>query len=104
VSSHPHTALSAQRLRALESEIRRRPPRPAAAGRLRVSAPPIRTCYLTLTRLEGPREAVLDYAAFLFDAEKKQDAPPQPGLAVEAVEAEENGELALLLSAGISLG
>jgi hypothetical protein len=83
---------------ALRELLRSRALRPEAAARVHVTTPPARSCYLQLTRVAGPREAVLDYAAWLLAPE---NAPPDnshthPDL--EAVEHEEGDELTLLLS------
>ena len=66
-SEHPR--ITPRRLR---EQIRRRAPRPAAGRRLTVSAPPLDGAargaerVVDYTRLSGPRDDVMDYAAFLF--------------------------------------
>lgn len=86
---------------ALVALIRNRPLRTAARSQIKVSTVPIRTCYETLTRLRGPRDAVLDYAAFLFADDAESAAPATPRLALEEAHIEDDGAtLSLLLSRG----
>lgn len=86
---------------ALVALIRYRPLRAAARSQIKVSTVPIRTCYETLTRLSGPLEAVLDYAAFLFADDAVSAAPATPPLALEEAHIEDDGAtLSLLLSRG----
>jgi hypothetical protein len=61
-----HTALVRRMLHA-------RTPRPDAVARVRTRTLPLRTCYETDLRVEGPVDAVLDYAAWLLAPEA---APP----------------------------
>ena len=79
-------------LRALIAE---RTPRAAAASAVTISAPHARSAYLAYTRLAGPRDDVLDYAAYLFASDTAQGTGR---LELEAVEREAGGELTLLLS------
>ena len=60
-----------------------------------VSAPHARSAYLAYMRLAGPRDDVLDYAAYLFSTDTGQGAAQ---LDLDAVEKEGHGELTLLLS------
>jgi hypothetical protein len=61
------TAAEAPRIRRhLREDIRTRTPRPGAVSRLSISSPPSQVRFVDYTRLSGPREDVLDYAAFLF--------------------------------------
>jgi hypothetical protein len=86
---------------AVAALIRNRPLRATAGLQIKVSAVPIRTCYETLTRLRGPREAVLDYAAALFADDATGAARPMPPLALEEAHTEDGGQiLVLLLSHG----
>ena len=52
--------------RRLREDIRCRMPRPGAVSRLSITSPPSQVRFVDYTRLSGPREDVLDYAAFLF--------------------------------------
>jgi hypothetical protein len=89
-------------LNKLATQIQNRTPRETARSEIKVTAVPLRTCYETLMRLLGPREAVLDYAAALFAEEAKCPAPPAPPLALEEAHIEDDGEtLSLLLSRGM---
>ena len=72
-----------------------RTPRADAAERVVVSAPHARSAYLAYTRLAGPRDDVLDYAAYLFTTDTNQGAAR---LDLDAVERDADGELTLLLS------
>jgi hypothetical protein len=67
----------------------------ADASRVRITAPHARSAYLAYTRLAGPRDDVLAYAAYLFATDTGQGAAR---LDVDAVERDADGELALLLS------
>ena len=65
----PHrtrTADAPRTPRRLGDQIRHRSPRPGAVSRIVVSTPPSRLRSVDYTRLSGPRDDVLDYAAFLF--------------------------------------
>jgi hypothetical protein len=79
---------------ALRAEIDARTPRPEAKARLQVTAPHARSAYMAYTRLSGPRDDVLDYAAYLFATDTGRDAA---ALQIDAVERDEGGELTLLL-------
>jgi hypothetical protein len=82
--------------------IQNRVPREGARSEISVSVVPLRTCYETLMRLEGPRESVLDYAASLFSDDVISPARPTPPLAVEEAHLEDDGDtLSLLLSRGM---
>jgi hypothetical protein len=86
---------------AVAALIRNRPLRAAAGSQIKVSTVPIRTCYETLTRLRGPREDVLDYAALLFAADAMSAARAMPPIALEEAHTEDAGQtLVLLLSRG----
>lgn len=82
--------------------IQQRIPRAAARSEVAVKSVPIRTCYETLTRLSGPSDAVLDYAAALFADDAANPARPSPPLALEEAHVQGDGEtLSLLLSRGM---
>ena len=72
-----------------------RAPRAEAVDRIVVSAPHARSAYLLYTRLAGPRDDVLDYAAYLFASDTGQGVAR---LDLDAVERDADGELTLLLS------
>ena len=78
----------------IRREIDARPPRADAKARVQVTAPHARSAYMAYTRLSGPRDDVLDYAAHLFATDTGEDAA---ALQVDAVERDEGGELTLLL-------
>ena len=79
---------------AIRREIDARTPRAEARARVEVTAPHARSAYMAYTRLSGPRDDVLDYAAHLFATDAGEDAA---ALQVDAVERDERGELTLLL-------
>ncbi|MEW5917798.1 MAG: hypothetical protein AB1762_15455 [Gemmatimonadota bacterium] len=82
--------------------IGKRVPREGARSAIRVSVVPLRTCYETLMRLEGPRDAVLDYAAALFADDAASPSRTSPPLALEEAHLEDDGDtLSLLLSRGM---
>lgn len=87
----PHTAP----IDALLALIARRPPRAEAVREVRVSAPHARSAYLAYTRLAGPREAVLDYAAHLLATDPGRGADR---LDLDAIERDDGTELTLLFS------
>ncbi len=94
----------AQRLAALEAEIRGRTPRAEARVEVKVTNPPIRTVYQTQMRIAGPRDAVLDYCAFVW----KDAGPTQPGqhspVSLEAIEKDEGGQLTVLVAKDLYQG
>ena len=93
--------LSVQELGSLASELRARAPRQEAGDEIDVSPVPLRTCYETMMRLSGPRDAVLDYAAYLFAEEAKGRDATVPALALEEAHVEpEEGLMSLVLSRG----
>ena len=86
----------------LEIELQSRPPREAARTEIVITSVPLRACKETLTRLIGPRDAVLDYAAALFAEDATCPAPPSHPLTLEEAHVEDDGEmLSLLLSRGM---
>lgn len=91
----PHHDATAAVRRALDG----RPPRPDALARVEVSTPPVRSCYLTLTRITGEHEAVLDAAAWLLCAEAEPpDGAHTPTEFVAALEDDEGDRLEVVLS------
>lgn len=96
-----HVELSSLALGAMAKELRTRPPRQAAEGEIEIRPIPLRTCYETMMRLTGPRDAVLDYAAYLFAEEGKGQPAPVPPLTIEEGQIEPvTGTISLLLSRG----
>jgi len=89
---------------ALEAEIRRRTPRPEARVEVKVTNPPIRTVYQTQMRIAGPRDAVLDYCAFIW----KDAGEPEPGkhvpVSLESIERDEDGQLTVLVAKDLYQG
>lgn len=93
--------LSVQELATLATELRMRTPRQEAGDELEVAPVPLRTCYETMMRLSGPRDAVLDYAAYLFAEEARTQDATVPPLAVEEAHIEpETGRMSVVLSRG----
>jgi hypothetical protein len=86
---------------AIRALIAERTPRADAVERIQVSAPHARSAYLAYTRLSGPRDDVLDYAAYLFATDTGQGVAR---LDLDAVERDEGGELRLLLSRSLYAG
>jgi hypothetical protein len=85
----------------LTTLIQQRPPRAQARAEINVTSVPLRTCYEILTRLRGPREAVLDYAAALFSDNVAEAARPTPPVTLEEAHSEDDGRtLSLLLASG----
>ena len=94
-------ALSIAALGALTADVRARAPRQAASSEIEVRSVPVRTCYETMTRLAGPRDAVLDYAAFLFSEERSGRPQPIPPLTIDEAHFDEpTGTLTMVLSRG----
>lgn len=94
------TAMSrAERIDAIEAEIRARTPRPSARLHISLSNPPIRTVYQTQMRISGNRDDVLDFTAALYDEVKGMVRPDGTlPLAVQAVESESSEHIQLLLT------
>lgn len=99
-SSERATAMArAERLDAIEAEIRSRAPRPAARLHISLSNPPIRTVYQTQMRISGRRDDVLDFTAALYDEVKGMVRPDGTlPLTVQAIESESSEHLQLLLT------
>lgn len=94
------TAMSrAERLDAIETEIRARTPRASARLHISLSTPPIRTVYQTQMRIVGNRDDVLDFTAALYDEVKGMVRPDGTlPLAVQAIESESSEHIQLLLT------
>lgn len=94
------TAMSrAERIDAIEAEIRARTPRPSARLHISLSNPPIRTVYQTQMRISGNRDDVLDFTAALYDEVKGMVRPDGTlPLAVQAIESESSEHIQLLLT------
>ncbi len=99
-SSERATAMSrAERLDAIETEIRSRTPRAAARLHISLSNPPIRTVFQTQMRISGNRDDVLDFTAALYDEVKGMIRPDGTlPLSVQAIESESSEHIQLLLS------
>lgn len=99
-TSERATAMSrAERLDAIEAEIRARAPRPSARLHISLSNPPIRTVYQTQMRVSGNRDDVLDFTAALYDEVKGMVRPDGTlPLAVQAIESESSEHIQLLLT------
>ena len=97
-SSHE---LSAVEIGGLTAEIRIRKPRQEAESDIEVSSIPMRTCYETMTRLSGPVDSVLDYAAWLFTDDKSNKPGPTPPLTIEEAHTDfATGIMTLVLTRG----
>lgn len=95
---------SYRRIVELRDAIATRTPHEDAERRVRVSAPMSRTCYWSLMRLSGDPDDVLDYAAFLFAADRATPHPGRGPLELEAVEHEDPELLTILLSRALYEG
>lgn len=94
--------LSPAQIGVLTKALRARKPRQAAGEAIEIRSVPVRTCYEAMMRLSGPREAVLDYAAYLFAAEADAGATPAPPLAIEEAHIDNAAEsVTLVLSRGM---
>ena len=89
------TAEAPRTRRGLGDQIRHRSPRPGAVSRIAVSSPPSRLRFLDYTRLSGPRDDVLDYAAFLFATDTGWG---DTALELVSVEDEDGDNLTVLLA------
>jgi hypothetical protein len=82
--------------RRLREQIGRRMPSPAAERRVAVSATaPVREPFFDYTRISGPRDDVLGYAAFLFATDTGWG---DTALDVAAIERDDGETLTLLLA------
>jgi hypothetical protein len=96
-----HAARHTPPIDAMRALIAERTPRADAIANVEVSAPHARSAYLAYTRLTGPRDDVLDYAAYLFATDTNQ-GPAR--LDLDAVERDDGTELRLLLSRSLYSG
>jgi hypothetical protein len=87
-----------QRLSAIEAELRTRVPHKEAGKRVKQTNVPVRTCYQAMVRLDGAREDVLDYAAWMMSLVVGPDDPCKGVLEPAAVEHDADGRLTLVLS------
>lgn len=93
--------LSPAQIGVLTKAVRARKPRRAAGDEIEIRSVPVRTCYEIMMRLTGPREAVLDYAAYLFAEEGAGPSRPAPPLAIEEAHIDSAAEtITLVLSRG----
>ena len=98
----PMHVATAVPLGSVSALLKNRIPREAARSEIKLTSVPLRTCYETLMRLTGPREAVLDYAAVLFADDARGASQPSPPLTLEEAHEEDDGKtLSLLLSRGV---
>lgn len=89
----------AERLDAIENEIRARAPRAAARLHLSLSNPPARSAFQSQMRISGHRDDVLDFAAALYDEVRGMVRPDGTlPLAVKAIESESSEHIQLLLT------
>lgn len=101
LAAHPVTMDSTPRAAttaAVRALLVDRAPEPAAGARVRLSVPPTHGRF-SLLRVSGPRDAVLDYAAYLLSPGAEVPGPARARTEVVAVEGEsEAAELSLVLS------
>ncbi len=88
----------AERFTAVERLLAGRPPRKEAGRLVKQTNVPVRTCYQAVVRLEGPRDDVLDYAAWLLAIEPGPDDPCHGRLELAAVERDDGERLSVVLS------
>ena len=91
----PFGAEAPRARRRLRDDIRTRMPRPGAVSRVLISRPPSPVRFVDYTRLSGPRDDVLDYAAFLFATDTGWG---ETALELIAIEADEPERLTLVLA------
>jgi hypothetical protein len=96
-----HPPRSTPPIESIRAAIDARTPSADAVAHVKVTAPHARSAYLAYTRLSGPRDAVLDYAAYLFATDTGKGAAK---LDLDAVERDADGELTLLLSRSLYAG
>jgi hypothetical protein len=88
----------AAKLDDLELEIQARSPRPAARSRVGFIRVPTSSAFLTLVRLVGDRDDVLDFAAVLYDEVRGMVRPDGSlPISVAAIESESSEHIQLLL-------
>ena len=101
MSMSTHQEMSGAMLAALTAEVKSRTPRADAQHEIEIQPVPMRTCYETMTRLQGPSVSVLDYAAYLFAEEKETRREPTPPLAIDEAQINsETGDMILVLTRG----
>lgn len=89
----------AERIDAIEHDIRARAPRAAARVHISLSNPPSRSAFRMHMRIVGGRDDVLDFTASLYDEVKGMVRPDGTlPLAVEAIESESSEHMQLLLT------
>lgn len=89
----------AERIDAIEHDIRARAPRAAARVHISLSNPPSRSAFRMHMRIVGGRDDVLDFTASLYDEVKGMVRPDGTlPLAVEAIESESSEHIQLLLT------
>lgn len=89
----------AERIDAIEHDIRARAPRAVARVHISLSNPPSRSAYRMRMRIVGGRDDVLDFTASLYDEVKGMVRPDGTlPLAVEAKERESSEHIQLLLT------
>ena len=82
----------------LEQEIRARPPRPEARSRVGFIRVPTPSAFLSLVRLLGDRDDVLDFAAVLYGEVRGMVRPDgRLPISVAAIESESSEHIQLLL-------
>jgi hypothetical protein len=88
----------AQKLDDLELEIQARSPRPSARSRVGFIRVPTPSAFLTLVRLLGDRDDVLDFAALLYEEVRGMVRPDgRLPISVAAIESESSEHIQLLL-------
>lgn len=89
----------AERIEAIEYEIRARAPRAAARVHISLSNPRSRSAFRMHVRIVGGRDDVLDFTASLYDEVKGMVRPDGTlPLSVEAIESESSEHIQLLLT------
>jgi hypothetical protein len=87
-----------ERLSAIEQELRVRSPRKDSGKRVKQTNVPVRTCYQAMVRLDGARDDVLDYAAWMMSLAIGPEDPCKGVLVPAAVEHDADDHLTLVLS------
>lgn len=89
----------AERIDAIEAEIRARAPRAAARVHIALTNPRARTHFQVRMRIAGQRDDVLDFASALYDEIKGMVRPDGTlPLAVESIESESSEHIQLVLT------
>jgi hypothetical protein len=87
-----------ERLAQIESELAHRAPNQSAGKLVKQTNVPVRTCYQAVVRLAGPRDAVLDYAAWLMSVHPGPADSCHGELVPQAVEEDDGKRMSLVLS------